>query len=194
MTVLGEVKNPGRFPVYRQTTVLDAIGVAGGLKRETADLNLAYVARQGRALPVDVKRLIDGGDLSQNVLLLEDDIVYVPNILENKITVVGEVRKPGIVRFQDPVDILQAVSEAGDFLVSANRGQVVVVRGSASNQRVYALNTLNMMRGEGARGRFMLERNDVVYVPRTFIGDWHAFFSQLLPAAQAAIAGNVVAP
>lgn len=182
VAVLGEVDRPARYKVERQTTLLDALAVAGGVNRETAVLDLAYLARGGRIVPVNFKRLIDAGDLDQNILLEDRDVIYIPSSQQNKIYVMGEVNRPQVVRYTDTMDILEAISEAGGFPTTANRQQVVVVRGGLHDPRVYAVNVLKMMKGQ-ARERFILDRFDIVYVPRTLIADWNVFINQLLPSA-----------
>ena len=189
IAVLGEVNRPGRHKVKRRTTVLDALAVAGGIKPETAVLHMAYVARRGSILSINFKRLIDMGGLDQNILLEDNDIIYVPSSQENKVFVLGEVRSPGVVRFVDPIDVLEAISEAGDFMTTANRGQVVVVRGGLHQPKVYAVNVLAMMKGY-TRESFVLDRRDIVYVPRTAIADWNLFVSQLLPTLTAINIGS----
>ena len=189
IVVLGEVNQPGRHRVKRRTTVLDAIAVAGGIKRATAVLHMAYVARRGSVLPINFKMLINMGNLDQNILLEDNDVIYVPNSQENKVFVLGEVVSPGVIRFAEPIDILEAVSEAGDFKTTANRGQVVVVRGGPHESRVYAVNLLKMMKGDTFE-RFMLDRQDIVYVPRTLIADWNVFINQLLPTITVATGVN----
>ena len=180
ITILGEVNQPGRYKVKQRTTLLDALAVAGGLKREVAALDIAYVARHNSILPVNFKRLIDMGDMGQNILLNDKDIINIPSNRENKIFIMGEVRNPGVLRFLDPMDVIEAISEAGGFLTTANRKQVVVVRGGLQEPKVYAVDALQMMKGM-AREKFTLRRYDIVYVPRTSIADWNVFINQLLP-------------
>lgn len=182
VSVLGEVGTPGQLMVKRRTTLLEALAAAGGVKRETAVLDMAYLARQGRILPVNFKRLIDRGDLDQNILLEDKDVIYVPSSKQSIVYVLGEVKNPKVVHFTDTLDLFEAIGEAGDFLTTANRSQVVVVRGGLQSPKVYAVDALQMMRGETGQ-RFVLDRYDIVYVPRTPIADWNVFVNQLLPTA-----------
>jgi polysaccharide biosynthesis/export protein len=189
VVLLGEVNEPGRYKVRRRTTILDALAVGGGIRPETAVLSMAYVARGGSVLPINFKRLIDMGDLGQNILLQDNDVIYVPSSQDNKIFVLGEVRRPGLVRFAEPIDVVEAISEAGDFEITANRSQVVVVRGAPHQPKVYAINALKMLRGDTAE-RFFLDRRDIVYVPRTAIANWNVFISQILPTLTAINIGS----
>jgi protein-tyrosine phosphatase len=182
VSVLGEVGKPGQLMLRRRTTLLGALAAAGGVNRQTAVLDMAYLARRGRILPVNFKRLVDEGDLNQNILVEDKDIISIPSSKQAIVYVLGEVKNPKVVHFTDTMDVLEAIDEAGDFLLSANRSQVVVVRGGLHSPKVYAVDALQMMRGETGE-RFVLNRNDIVYVPRSPIGDWNAFVTQVLPTA-----------
>ncbi len=180
ITVLGEVFTPDKYKVFIDTTLFDIISIAKGIKKETADIYMAYVARDRQVLPVNLKRLLDLGDQSQNMLMEDGDIVYVPNINEKRFHIVGEVQTPKVIYFTDPMDVTEAIAQAGGFNYNANRRQVVVVRGDTRNPQIYEINALAMMEGKSLE-RFKLERGDTVYVPRTYIADWSIFVSQILP-------------
>jgi len=51
---------------------------AAGIGEELADLKHSFVLRQGKLLPVNFNRLLNEGDLAQNIYLEPDDFVYVP--------------------------------------------------------------------------------------------------------------------
>ena len=180
VVLLGEFKKPGRYRVNRSAKILETIAQAGGFDHRTANLYMAYLARGDAVIPVNFKRLLDYGDMSQNILLHDDDIIYMPNNNENKVFVVGEVNVSGVRYFTDPMDLMEAISSCGGFRTTANRSQVVVVRGDPGKPKVYAVNVLEMMEG-GSSERFYLERGDTVYVARTAIADWNVFLSQMLP-------------
>lgn len=180
VVLLGEFKNPGRYKVNRNAKILEAISQAGGFNPSTANLYMAYLARGDGVLPINFKRLLDQGDISQNILLHDDDIIYMPNINESKIYVLGEVNRPKVCYFTDPLDLMEAISSAGGFKDTANRSQVVMVRGTPQRPEVYAVNVLDMMKGKSME-RFYLEKNDTVYIPRTAIANWNVFLSRMLP-------------
>lgn len=79
--VLGDVKKPGVYPLGPDFTVLQAIVGADGYN-ETAVLEGVRIIRGGLAQPVtlssNIEKLLKQGDLSQNLLLQNNDIVYVP--------------------------------------------------------------------------------------------------------------------
>ncbi|MCX5909560.1 MAG: SLBB domain-containing protein [Deltaproteobacteria bacterium] len=183
ITILGEVLTPDKYKAFIDTTLADILSIAKGVKKDSADLYMAYVARNRQILPVNLKRLLDYGDLSQNMLMEDGDIVYIPNINEKKYYVLGEVTSPKVVQFTDPHTILEAITQAGGFNYFANRRQVVVVRGDPRDPQIYEINALALMQGKSLE-RFILQKGDIVYIPRTVIADWNLFVAQVLPIIQ----------
>ena len=191
ITLLGEVGSPGRYKVNIDTTLVNALSIARGINRETADLYMAFVARNKQILPVNLKRVLDYADLSQDIIMEDGDIVFIPNIQEKKYYVLGEVNKPGVYYYRDPVNVIEAISQGGGFLTTAQRGQVVVVRGDIRNPQIYEIDALAMMEGKSVE-RFTLQKGDIVYIPRTLIADWNVFLNQLVPSFQAIVLFDVL--
>jgi polysaccharide export outer membrane protein len=79
--VVGLVGKPGDFPLSSRTTVLQGLALAGGF-REFAKTENIVIVRQERSgqtvIPVNYKKLEDGKDISQNVLLRPGDTIIVP--------------------------------------------------------------------------------------------------------------------
>ena len=78
----GEVIKPGMFPLIGFVTVLQAISQAGGMK-DTARTSEVVIIRRGEnnkplASQVNLRKVIDGTDMSQDIALKPYDIVYVP--------------------------------------------------------------------------------------------------------------------
>lgn len=80
--VFGDVRKPGMIPMARNMTVLQALAAAEAYN-ETALLEEIRVVRGGdtpkpHMLTADVARAFTYGDLSRNVSLEENDVVFVP--------------------------------------------------------------------------------------------------------------------
>jgi polysaccharide export outer membrane protein len=76
--VIGQVGRSGEFPLSGRTTVLQALALAGGFKDFAKTDAIVIVRRDQTILPVNYKRITDGKDLSQNVVLGPGDTVIVP--------------------------------------------------------------------------------------------------------------------
>jgi polysaccharide biosynthesis/export protein len=79
--ILGEINSPGVYNITNKVTVLELIGLAHGYTNN-AVLSSVLVIRGGLQKPVgqkvDLARAIKQADLSQNIVLEPEDIVYVP--------------------------------------------------------------------------------------------------------------------
>jgi polysaccharide export outer membrane protein len=76
--VLGEVTKPGLCEIEKDHNLLDAIGAAGGFTK-AADRKRVYLVRQGQTdqyTEINLERMLKKGDLRQNVVLNEGDVVY----------------------------------------------------------------------------------------------------------------------
>jgi polysaccharide biosynthesis/export protein len=82
VTVIGEVKTPGRYEVRSRTTVLDVLAMAGGLSQYAARSRITVLRRDGettRTLPFDFDKVtVRAGTGQSNFCLQPGDIVVVP--------------------------------------------------------------------------------------------------------------------
>jgi polysaccharide export outer membrane protein len=79
--VLGEVGRPGEYTPRAQITILQAIALAGGFTRFAAPGHVVVVRRdaQGeRRIPFAFGRVVDDGELAQDLPLEPNDTVVVP--------------------------------------------------------------------------------------------------------------------
>ena len=84
VTVFGEVRDPGTFPLTSDTRVSEAIGLRGGTTIFGSKRKIRVVRTNGettRAFTIDLAS-IQQGDLSSNIMLRGGDMIVVPpNIL-----------------------------------------------------------------------------------------------------------------
>ena len=81
--VLGEVKNPGAYDIKQPVTALHAISMAGGEITDTADLtSVILISKNIYGKPIgrrlDLKSILDVGDMSSAILIKPYDVLYVP--------------------------------------------------------------------------------------------------------------------
>ena len=101
------------------------------------------------------KKLIDGGYM--------DDPVVSVKLLNYKVSVLGEVTKPGTIDVNsDRITVLEAISKAGDMTIYGKRGTVLVIREENGVREVAKLNLKSVELFKSPY--FYLQQNDVVYV------------------------------
>lgn len=78
--VLGEVAKPGMYELEKQHNLLDAIGAAGSYTQYAAKKKIYVIRKEQEAvstkLKVNLLKLLEKGDMSQNIALNDGDIVY----------------------------------------------------------------------------------------------------------------------
>lgn len=171
--MLGALDRPGIYPTTAPTTLLEAMSLAGGTRRaqagtttvDSADLRHAFIIRNGAALPVDFQRLLEQGDMSQNIYLQPDDFVYVPSGTAREIYLFGAVRTPRAMPLSETPTLVAAITAGGGPLRDAYASQVAIVRGSLNKPEIAVVNYEDILRGHA--GDIPLEAHDIVFVPNS---------------------------
>lgn len=123
-------------------------------------------------LPIVGNNLVEGLTLAEaqekiqkslSVYLLDAKVVL--KLVNFKVTVLGEVVRPGTYKiFDNSINVLEAISLAGDMTVFGNRENILVLRKSQGNKHEYLdITDVNSINNE----YFQLMPNDVVYVQPT---------------------------
>jgi polysaccharide export outer membrane protein len=89
--------------------------------------------------------------------------VLVKEFNSRKVSVFGQVRKPGTMPYGDGMTIVEAVSQAGGFTGMARRNAVTVTRKREGKEIKYTVPVEKI--GEGSAANFYLRPGDVVFVP-----------------------------
>ena len=76
--VVGQMMRPGEFPLSGGLTVLKALALAGGFKDFARPESIVIIREDQSVIPFNYKRVADGKDASQNVVLAAGDTIVVP--------------------------------------------------------------------------------------------------------------------
>lgn len=185
--LVGQFTNPGLKYTDRPLGLLEALSLGGSVDLERASLTTAYVARKGKKLPVDFRRLLLEGDLMQNIRLKTGDVVVVPDHQNEQAFVFGGVSGSnpagGAVPFVGGrLSLLQALARAGFGESERFRGKlsdVHVIRSEGDHGELFVVDAAAILNGEAAP--FELAPGDVIYVPPTGLASWDQALNALLP-------------
>jgi len=176
--VTGQVNTPGSYELPIGKGVREAVALAGGLK-QTAAPTRAYVQRGETKLPVDLHRLLELGDQSQDFALQDGDSLHVPESRDH-VAILGHVISPGFYPLVETerMTVAQLVARAGGGDRDAKLHEVMLQRAKGGLVTTTVINVRAIIeRGELQRDA-VLEPSDIVLVPgkrrrtpRNMLGD-----------------------
>jgi protein involved in polysaccharide export with SLBB domain len=98
---------------------------------------------------------------------------------ERRAYVFGMVNKPGPVDLEQRLTLTQALAATGSVTADATLGSVVLLRRRSENSaRAYKLDLSGVVEGKSLAADVILQPDDVVYVPRSFVSSLELFVRQ----------------
>lgn len=132
VSVLGQVKNPGKYSLEAPSTVTDLVAEAGGITLNGADdIMLIHRQQDGQSqqVEIDTRALYHDRQLALDQQVRDGDVIYVPRA--PVFYIYGEVQKPGAFRLERNMSLMQALSLGGGISPrGTQRGIQIKRRGS----------------------------------------------------------------
>jgi polysaccharide export outer membrane protein len=192
--VTGEVIAPVTMPLTDvPLRVQDAIAFAKGFIPESlvpggpagADPSNVTLTRDGKTYRLDLLALYEGGDLSQNWLLKDGDVINVGDRNRNRIFVMGEVKQQQAkLMVKRRMTLAEAIGDSGGIdPVASAVGKIYVIRGDFNVPSIYRLDASSADALLLAT-QFQLRPKDIVYVATYDLTRWNRIMTQILPTVQ----------
>jgi len=168
ISILGEVRNPGSYELKGKLGIMDAVAQAGGFNID-ADINNVKILRtedgQQKTIHLklgDLKKGLEGAE----IILKPDDTVFIEKI--GKVTVLGEVARPGTFELKDKISVLEAIAMAGGFTNIAAINRTRIIREDPdSKKRIIRIHVTDITNAGRKDKDLELLPGDIVYVPET---------------------------
>ena len=186
VSVTGEVNKPSRLPLQSSPlTLLDAINAAGGLTAQ-ADPRTVTVRRDGRIYVVNMQAFLQQGIAANNPVLINGDVVSVPQIQPQEAYLLGQVAKPGPIDLTHVnVTLTQALTSVGGLNEGrADARGIFVFRNAPVGVTVYQLDAQSPT-AYLVGAKFIIHPQDVIYVTTAPLAKWNTVISDLLPTLSA---------
>lgn len=149
-----------------------------------ANLFMSYVIRNGCPMAVDLHKLINEGDMCQNIVMRGGDKIFIANKQDSNVMVMGEVNNPRPVHLPYGfMSLREALVHAGGIPFTGDKHHIQVIRGNLQCPKIYSLSWEHII--HLPNDSLLLIPGDTVYVCAKPITQWNRFISQLLPSAQA---------
>ncbi len=100
-----------------------------------------------------------------------------------KIFVLGEVKRPGVYDFTAGLTLLQILAHAGGYTDTAVLRDMRIIRGELDNPTLIRVNIKGTVKGKEIKD-VLLAQNDIIFIPRSHIGNWNAFIQKIRPSIE----------
>ena len=191
VTILGAIAfrnmrstGPGEYRLSGRTTLLEMITKAGGPSDNANLKNINVRRKSGQSISLNLFEAIHQGDPSKDFVLDDGDVIFIPTLAKdgNRIYVFGEVEEPGTYTFKDSdIRLADVIAEAGGPTVFATEASTKVIRGDITRPEILSANLENLLERGDQTQNVALVAGDIVYVPRSWIGDVNRFAQQMEP-------------
>jgi len=197
VAVSGAVNKPDYYPLIGPRTLLEVLGMAGGLSPTAGDTVHIMRPRDASQDPaqgpqqkgfeadtivVDLTRLLFKDEVALNVQIKNGDVVFVP--FARSAFVIGAVIKPGNVFLQDNMTLTRAIAQCQGQDIRIAAEYVTVLRVDDKGQReVIPIDLGQVLKGK--QEDIALQANDIVYLheskARRFLFDVKMFLPGSMP-------------
>jgi polysaccharide export outer membrane protein len=155
VSVLGEVRTPGRYTIDPNTSIFDLLAQAGGTTQEGADV--VYILRtdaDGKVnrYEVDLKALGDRSATGAAQTLESGDEIMVPRA--EQFYIYGEVTNPNKYRIERGMTVVEAIARAGGVTPRGSERRVDIKRMGKDGNYIM----------RHAKASDLVEPNDVIRV------------------------------
>ncbi len=194
VSIFGAVNKPGTYTVSDNMKISDLFAEAGGATtgmmdgtvKELADIPGSYIIREGAILPVNFTEAIYKGNPLHNIKVFPEDIIYIAQKENSRVTLMGEVKSPRQINWYADMTLIDAIAQAGG-LTDEHWKNVLILRRSkeadpGAELKVYKVNINDLYAGRGRN--FTIASEDIIYAPKDAMSEYNVFIRKLLPTAQ----------
>jgi polysaccharide export outer membrane protein len=169
VTVLGNVKIPGKFQMRNGAHLTDAIAASSGVASMNGDYPEARVSEpDGDIKKISLQKLLRDGDATQNVELSDNALVYVAGGETFRVQVLGAVTRPGNVEVTEGERLSMALARAGTEAASKpdlNRVYLTRYEPTLGRQMSYRVDVYQALQNGQQQYDPILRKDDKILVP-----------------------------
>ncbi|MNQ61232.1 Polysialic acid transport protein KpsD precursor [compost metagenome] len=126
VTLIGS-KQPGNYSVSSLATVYNALFLGGGPAKNGSYRNIELIRNNKVYKYIDIYRFLVNGNQSDNIGLKDNDVIRIP-AYTHRVTLLGEVKRPGIFEMKSGETFVNLLSFASGFNEFAYTASVSVLQ------------------------------------------------------------------
>lgn len=134
VTIIGS-RQPGNYSISSLATVYNALFLGGGPGKNGSYRNIELIRNNKVYKNIDIYRFLVSGNQSDNVGLKDNDVIRIP-AYTNRVTVEGEVKRPGIFEMKKGENFSNLLTFASGFNEFAYTASVNVLQKTGKEFKV----------------------------------------------------------
>ncbi|MCE3296496.1 MAG: kpsD [Crocinitomicaceae bacterium] len=134
VTIIG-AKKSGNYSVSSLSTVFNALHIAGGPDINGSYRNIELIRNNKVIRTIDIYKFLTKGDQSDNLNLLENDVIRIP-VYESRVKIEGNVKRPGIFEMLPTENFNDLLNYCGGFDEAAYRKIIKLVQNSDNGLKI----------------------------------------------------------
>lgn len=154
ISVLGYIRNQGRYPIEGQRSLTDVLAMAGGISPDGGNIVTLIRAHNNHFVKeeINILEIFQSGDMTKNPTIRGGDLIYIA--IAPRFYIYGEVQRPGFYRLEPNTTVVQALSTGGGLNVRGTERGVRIQRRGADG----ALQVIKVKPDD------LVQPDDVVYI------------------------------
>jgi protein involved in polysaccharide export with SLBB domain len=133
--IAGEVEFPGTFTLSAASTVFNALYLSGGPNRIGSFRNIKVIRNNQIFQNIDIYKFLVNADPSENIMLQDDDILFVPTA-DIMVKVSGEFKRDGIFEMKENEPLADLIKFAGGFSENSDNSIIQIQRITPNGTRI----------------------------------------------------------
>lgn len=181
--VTGEVRSPGKYSFEEIPNIWDIILEAGG-PLEAAQLDEIVIIRNredGKIITADVASSLKRGEVKSLPVIYPGDAIHIPGIsspfgapprtgtdvsARNEFYIVGAIGSPGIQKYENNLNILDAIGRAGGPTADANINEINYIGVFSDGTKVWKFDLEYYLNNSLQAALPMVSPGSTIYIPQ----------------------------
>lgn len=155
VSIIGEVVQPGTYTISSLSSVFNALYLSGGPTDKGSLRNIEIVRGNKVVETVDFYSFLQKGYLNTNIRLEDQDVIRIP-VYSKRVSVAGEIKRPGLYELKNNETLIDLIDYVGGFSDKAYTGMAKLTQVDDKERSVKDI-------PESSFDRYVLKNADSVY-------------------------------
>ena len=156
--VIGQANYPGSYTISAFSTIMNALFNAGGPNKIGSYRKIDLVRAGKVIVTFDLYNFILQGDLKNNLVLKDEDIIYIHPYL-NRVTLTGAVKKPAIYELKSNENIENLIAFSSGISAEGVKNKIQIKRFGNTNKEILIIDLTQY-------NQFKLLDGDIIYIDK----------------------------